>query len=155
MPHFPPYKATEPVIILAYLKLKAFSFANINCLEMTPLSSGQKVQKRLVENITLLRTLCKIPGQPIESKVLEGHDEGRQLSRDRERQLVDSFAFISATTDDPLRVMAICIEEHPDGAGMTICLASNTGDLTPVTQGFICIARILEQASLRSRVRLL
>lgn len=118
---------------------------------MAKLTSGQKIQKRLIENITLLWTLCEVPGKSKENHTRGGHDEGRQLPRDRERQLVDSFAFLSATTDDPLRVMAVCIEEDPDKIGMTISLASNTGDLSDVTQGFDGIARTLEQASLRSR----
>ena len=117
---------------------------------MAELSSGQKVQKRLVENITLLWTLCDVPGQPKENKIHRGLDKGRQLPPDRERQLIDSFAFISASTDDMLRVMAVSIEEDPDKSGMTVRLASNTGDLSDVTQGFKGIARILEQASLRS-----
>ena len=120
---------------------------------MTKLSSGQKVQKRLVENITLLWTLCEIPGRPKENKLGGGQDGGRQLPWDRERQLVDSFAFISASTDDMLRVMAVCIEEDPDKEGMTIRLASNTGDLSDVTRGFNGIARSLEQATWRSRAR--
>ena len=120
---------------------------------MTKLSSGQEVQKRLVENITLLWTLCEIPGNPKENKIDGGHDEGRQLPWDRERQLVDSFAFISASTDDMLRVMAVCIEEDPDKQGMTLRLASNTGDLSRVIQGFNGIARSLEQATRRSRAR--
>lgn len=118
---------------------------------MAKLLSGQNIQRRLVENITLLWTLCEVPGQPKEDDVHGGHDEGRQLSQDREMQLVDIFAFISTTTDDPLRVMAVCIEEKPEKNGMTIRLASNTGDLSHVTQGFNGIARTLEQASLRSR----
>lgn len=120
---------------------------------MTKLSSGQKVQKRLVENITLLRTLCEIPGHPKENKIDGGYDKGRQLPRDRERQLVDSFAFISASTDDMSRVMAVCIEEDPDKQGMTLQLASNTGDLSHVVRGFNGIARSLEQATWRSRAR--
>ena len=117
------------------------------------MSSGQKSQERMVENITLLRTLCKIPGKPKENQIRREHDEARQLSWSRERQLADIFAFISAWTDDSARVMAVCIEENPGKPGMTICLASNSGDLSHVTKGFNDIARILEQASLRSKAR--
>ena len=122
---------------------------------MVKLSSGQNVQKRLVENITLLWTLCKVSDHSKENQIRGGHDEGRQLSLDRETQLAESFAFLSATTDDKRRVMAVCIEEDADKIGMTIRLASNTGDLSRVTQGFNSIARTLEQAALRSRARLL
>ena len=122
---------------------------------MVKLSSGQNVQKRLVENITLLWTLCKVSDRSKENPIRGGHDEGRQLPLDRERQLAESFAFLSATTDDKRRVMAVCIEEDANKIGMTIRLASNTGDLSQVTEGFNSIARTLEQAALRSRARLL
>ena len=120
---------------------------------MTELTSAQEIQKCLVENITLLWTLCEVPSKPHENETRRGDDEGRQLPWDRERELVDSFAIISASTDDSLQVMAVCIEEDPDKMGMTICLASNTRDLSHVTQGFNDIARTLEQASLRGRAK--
>ena len=80
---------------------------------MAKLFSSQEAQKRLVENITLLWTLCEVPSQPKQNKLHRGQDEGRQLSGNRERQLADIFAFISAWTDDSSRVMAVCIEEDP------------------------------------------
>ena len=120
---------------------------------MAKLSSSQEVQKRLVENITLLWTFCEIPSQPKQNKLHRGQDEGRQLSENRERQLADIFAFISAWTDDSARVMAVCVEEAPAKTGLTICLASNSGVVSQVTQGFNGIAGTLEQASLRSRAR--
>lgn len=120
---------------------------------MAMMSSGQKSQERLLENITLLWTLCQIPGKPKENRIRQVHDEGRQLSWDREKQLADIFAFISAWTDDSARVMAVCVEENPEKTGMIISLASNSGDLSHVTQGFNDIARILEQASFRSKAR--
>ena len=107
----------------------------------------------MVENITLVWALCETPDEPKDNELNGSHDEGRQLPLDREKQLVDSFAFISASTDDMLRVMAVSIEEDPDKIGMTIRLASNTGDLSHVIQGFNSIARTLEQASLRGRAR--
>ncbi|KAL8849086.1 MAG: hypothetical protein Q9221_005930 [Calogaya cf. arnoldii] len=120
---------------------------------MAKLSSVQKVQKRLVENVTLLWALCEVPDLPKENKLNGSDDRRRRLSLHRERQLVDSFAFLSAATDNMYRVMAVCIEEDPGGDGMTIRLASNTGDLAFVTQGFNDIARTLEHASLRTKSR--
>ncbi len=117
---------------------------------MAKLSSGQEFQN-LVGNITLLWTLCKVPGQPKENRIRRGYNGGRQLRQDRERQLADSFAFLSASIDDSALVMAVCIEEDPDKSGLTICLASNSGDLSHVAQGLNGIARTLERASLRSR----
>ncbi len=45
--------------------------------------------------------------------------------------------------------MAICIEEHYNGRGITIRVASNTGDLSAVTAGFVRLARALEHAARR------
>ena len=95
--------------------------------QLARLSSCQKNQKRLVDNITLLWALCETPDQPKENELHGSHGEGRQLPLDRKKQLVESFAFISASTDDMLRVMAVSIEEDPDKIRMTIRLASNTG----------------------------
>lgn len=53
-----------------------------------------------------------------------------------------------------LRVMAVCVEEDLDGAGMTIRLASNTGDLSRVVAGLTGIAGTLEIAILRGKTGL-
>ena len=146
---FLPYKATRIDQLQPWQnKYSALPVWNSN---MATMSSGQMLQQRLVENSTLLQALCKIPEVPKENQIYHSHDEGRQLSWDRERQLADVFAFISAWTDDSARVMAVCVEENPGKTGMTICLASNSGDLSHVMQGFNDIARTLEQASLRSK----
>ena len=123
-----------------------------NTSQIAGLSSSQRIQKRLAENITLLWAMCEVPDLPKENKLRESYDKRRQLSLDREKQLVDYFAFISATTNDPLRIMAVCIEEDGDEKGMTIRLASNTGDLSSVIQGFRDIARTLEKASSKCKV---
>ena len=48
-----------------------------------------------------------------------------------------------------LRVVAVCVEESSDQQSITIRLASNTGDLTPIVEGFQVIVRTLEKAALR------
>lgn len=48
-----------------------------------------------------------------------------------------------------LRVMAVSVEEDFDKRGMTIRLASNTGDLSRITEDFNGIANTLEKAALR------
>ena len=116
---------------------------------MSDLSFTQKTRKRLVENITLLWTLNEVPESPKENKLSCENDEAQQLAPEREKQLADSFAFISALTDDMLRVMAVSIEEDFDKRGMTIRLASNTGDLSRITEDFNGIANTLEKAALR------
>lgn len=81
---------------------------------MAKLSSGQEFQKRLVENVTLLWALREIPEISKENNLRQDGSGRRQLPLDREKQLVDLFAFIAASTEDSLRVMAVCIEEDSD-----------------------------------------
>ena len=116
---------------------------------MSNLSCSHTARRHLIETITLLWTLTEVPEQPKENKLDCINDKAKQLTVERERQLADSFAFISASTDDMLRVMAVCIEEDPDQGGMTIRLASNTGDLSGITEGFKGIACTLQKAALK------
>lgn len=106
-------------------------------------------RQRMIENITMLWTLNEVPERPKENVINCWADETRQLTFERERQLVDNFAFISASTDDMLRVMAVCVEESPDQQGMTVRLASNIGDLSRTLECFKGIAGTLERAALR------
>ena len=76
-------------------------------------------------------------------------DLTRQLSVVPEREIACNLAFLSATSDDSLNVMAIYVEEHCNRRGITIRVASNTGDLSTVTAGFIRLARVLEHAARR------
>lgn len=63
------------------------------------------------------------------NKLSFNNDETRQLTSEREKQLVDNLTFISASTDDMLRVIAVAVEEDLDKEKITIRFASNTGDL--------------------------
>ena len=60
---------------------------------------------------------------------------------------MDNLAFLSAWSDDPDNVMAVCVEENQGREGLTIRMASNAGDLEPVKEGFTRIATILERAA--------
>lgn len=121
---------------------------------MSSSSSHHATRQRLVEDITLLWTLNEVPEPPKENSSRREDDETRQLTLERERQLADSFAFISASTDDMLRVMAVSIEEDADRNGITIRLASNTGDLSSTKEGLDDIARTVEKAATRGTDRL-
>ena len=119
-------------------------------LTMSTSSLDHATRQRLVENITLLWTLNEVPEQPKDNKSPREDDERRQLTLEREWQLAESFAFISGTTDDMLRVMAVSIEEDADRNGWTIRLASNTGDISGIKGGLDDIAKTLEKAATRS-----
>ena len=61
--------------------------------------------------------------------------------------MTSNLAFLSSISDNPLRVMAVCIEEHDNKEGITIRMASNTGDMSLVVNGFNKMAQVLEQAA--------
>jgi hypothetical protein len=94
----------------------------------------------------------ELPEIPRENLVNLEIDSTRQLSVVREREIACNLAFLSATSDDSLKVMAVCVEEHCNGRGITIRVAANTGDLSAVTTGFVRLARALEHAALRGWV---
>ena len=113
---------------------------------------GSVACQRLTENIIVLGILTsQQAGQPSENKIPLGNTSSRQLPIERERDLVHMFAFLSATRDDPKRVMAVCLEEHVQKQAMTIKVAANTGDLSDVKEGLKKVARILESISKRSK----
>ncbi len=59
------------------------------------------------------------------------------------------LAFLSATTDDNLKVMAVSVDEDESGEAITVRVASNTGDLSESRDGIERLGRILEQAARR------
>lgn len=100
----------------------------------------------------MLEAIDKLPGQPQEC-VLPAKDDSRQLTVERESQLADDFAFLAAATDDKNKIMGVSIEEHMDRRGMTVRIASNTGDLSKIQQDLEEICKILESASDPGRLR--
>jgi hypothetical protein len=98
----------------------------------------------LQQSISNLRQLDELPEIPRENLVNLDIDPTCQLSVVWEREIASNLAFLSATSDDSLKVMAICIEEHCNRKGITIRVVSNTGDLSAVTRSFVKLARVLE-----------
>lgn len=107
-------------------------------------------RQQLRQTISRLRTLNEIPEMPKENSLYSGIDATHHMSISREKEIVSNLEFLSATSDDCLKVMAVCFEEHRNGEGTTIRIASNTGDLSEVTNGFMMLAKVLEQAARRS-----
>ncbi len=74
------------------------------------------------------------------------HDfAGRILDLQREKELAEAFAFLAATTDDPKKIVAACVEEGKDSACLTVRLAINNGNLDHVLAGFGRMAKIFER----------
>jgi hypothetical protein len=108
-------------------------------------------RERLLQNITLLWTLNRIPEKPRENHLVSRIDSTHRLTVERENEIVANLAFLSATTKDYLKVMAVCIEEDESGRAITIRVASNTGDMLELVTGFSRLARVLEQAARRGQ----
>ena len=111
---------------------------------------GSKVTRsQLQQSISKLQQLDELPDIPKENIVNPEIDPTRQLSVLREKEIACNLAFLSATSDNSLKVMAVCVEEYRNGKGIIIRVASNTGDLGMVTEGFIKLAKVLEHAAQR------
>ncbi|PSS18458.1 hypothetical protein M430DRAFT_120981 [Amorphotheca resinae ATCC 22711] len=112
---------------------------------------GAITRQQLQQTIVRLQSLNEVPELPQENDVVSGIDTTRRLSISRENEIASNLAFLSATSDDSLKVMAVCIEEHRNRDQTTIRIASNTGDLSAVTSGFVTLGNILEQAARREK----
>ena len=111
---------------------------------------GVTTRQQLLQSITLLQVLNEEPELPKENIPVSDGGTTRWLSVSREKEIASNLAFLSAISDNSKRVMAVCIEESRNGNGITIRVASNTGDLLAVTKGFKTLAKSLEQAAQRS-----
>lgn len=80
------------------------------------------------------------------------NDEIKQLITERKKQFIDSFAFISISTNDMFRIMIICIKENPDQNEMIIRLISNIGNLSRVTKDFKNIAHTFQKTALKDMI---
>jgi hypothetical protein len=115
---------------------------------------GAITRQQLQQTIVRLQSLNEVPELPQENDVVSGIDATRRLSISRENEIASNLAFLSATLDDSLKVMAVCIEERRNSDQTTIRIASNTGDLSAVTSGFVTLGNILEQAARRGQYML-
>jgi hypothetical protein len=93
------------------------------------LSKAQrKLQLCLAENASLLYHVTKAPtdakDNPCPSTAV-ANDPRRTLSFDDEVCLTSTLAYISAISDDPNHVIAVCVEELPDRKSIRIVIAIN------------------------------
>ncbi|KAL8647577.1 MAG: hypothetical protein Q9210_005480 [Variospora velana] len=116
-----------------------------------PIHGWQNVeQAHLLQKVILLQLLNRTPEVPAVTNLSEWksrhhHSHERILDLQREKELAESFTFLAATTDDPKKVVAACVEEGEDQAGLTVRLAINNGNLNPVISGFEKMAKIFER----------
>jgi hypothetical protein len=103
------------------------------------------------QTISRLRKLDELPKVPSENLAVPKVDQTRHLSISREKEIVSNLAFLLATSDKSLKVMAIYVKERYNGEGITIRIALNTRDLLAVIREFITLAKILKQVARRGR----
>ena len=115
--------------------------------------------QELNEEIVLLRFLTAEPTIP-RRYVLNGEDTILSLSDNAdhvlslldERDVVDSLAFLSATSGEAEKVTAICLEERFEPESCIIRIAMNTTNFNDLVVNFGRIARILETANRKSEL---
>ncbi|PMD34751.1 hypothetical protein L207DRAFT_496619 [Hyaloscypha variabilis F] len=110
---------------------------------------GSITRRDLLRSITLFQSLTRVPEPPNYDVPALEIESTYRLSISREKKITSNLAFLAATSDDNLNVMAVCVEEHPTKAGITIRVAANSGELSEVVSGFEKVARILEESAMR------
>ena len=109
-------------------------------------------QAHLLQKIILLQSLNRTPEEPSERNLLEwtSREDGlfvRTLGLRCEKELAESFAFLTATTDDPSKVVAACVEEARGARCLTVRLAINQGSFDRVRLSFEKTMKILKQVA--------
>ena len=110
----------------------------------------------LLQKIILLQLLNEVPEKPHENKLVDlesrqGESPARTLTLQREKELAESFAFLAATTDDPKKIVAACVEEDGASGCIIVRLAVNNGGLDNVKAGFEKMSEILRRATQRGK----
>ena len=94
---------------------------------------GAITRLQLQQTISRLQKLDQLPKVPSENLAVPKVDQTQRLSISQEKEIMSNLAFLSATSDESLKVMAVCVKEHYNGDGITIWIVLNAGDLSAVT----------------------
>ena len=124
--------------------------ASRSAAETSTVMLGTITQRLLRESIALLYILNEVPTAVVENS---GPDHlskqiasaTRLLSLAREKELVETLAFLAAADGDPRKVTALCVEQNADHKCLSIKVAANHGALLGLKRGFDNIAGILER----------
>lgn len=113
---------------------------------------GHVDQAHLLQKVILLQLLNRTPEKPSEiilskSKTQRNDFPERILDLQREKDLAESFAFLAATTNDPKKIVAACVEEGEGKESLAVRLAINNGGLDQVVAGFERMAKIFERVA--------
>ena len=108
---------------------------NIHAKTMASLRLLNEALQGLLDNATLLKTLNNVPERPRDNVYTGERSKSRRLTPEREQQLASSFAYLSANAKDVHKVRAASVEENPKEGGITIRVATNSGDLSNIKEG--------------------
>ena len=108
---------------------------------------------RLSVKIALLSLISNLPEQPsvnVPSQYIEAQESqpGRTLTFRHEVSITQQLAFVCAYSDDPLHVLATCVEEAIPSGGLIIHLAANSGKHECLIDGLKEISRILQNEAI-------
>ena len=116
---------------------------------------------RLSVRIALLGLLNDLPEQPSinaspNQLFVEAQESqsGRTLTFDHEKSITQRLAYISAYSDDPLHVLATCIEEEARRGCLIIRLAANTGTHENLVNRMTGISQILQNEAINGLLSL-
>jgi hypothetical protein len=111
-------------------------------------------RERLLQRLSLLAMLESARDSPKEHVLVSRSDRESSITVDQEREVASNLAFLSSRSKNSKRVVAIGIEEDPDGQGMVIRMAVNGGDkdIPHLEDGLKQVSTILEQVSRRGKL---
>ena len=114
-------------------------------------------QLRLAQNIFILQALNETPVPPSENSIDDyaaSHADSptRVLTLVHERRLAEILTYWASSSDDPRKVIALCVEEKKNGQAMVIRLAVNHGNLDHVKVAFNAMRVTLEEAAASSEL---
>ena len=104
----------------------------------------------LMQRIVLLHIMNETPQEPCENKLQlfsACSDESSESLLDihHEKELVEALAFLASTTNDPRKVIAVCVEECKRDRGLVVRIAANHGGLVTAQRGLQGLANIVER----------
>jgi hypothetical protein len=134
------------VVFVSEAPSKLFGFQEQRKMEKS-MWGGAVTRQQLLQSICLFQTLDEVPELPKSNTTVADDDPRYSLSLSSEKNITGNLAYLSSISDNGRRVTAVCIEEHHNKEELTIRIASNTGDLAVVANGFKKMARVLEQAA--------
>jgi hypothetical protein len=116
--------------------------------------------QELSEDILILSMLTSEPAKPTRNAITLPKQpvpllgRSRTLSLQREHDIADNLAFLAGTSDNPEKVIAVCIEEQFQPNSCILRIAMNTNMPETLLLDLRAIAQVLEKADSQSKLAL-